>query len=231
MSRKSAPALVSMDGTPLHDLLLEERPRVLKQDLDSGIHIVPFDDLHIAESLDWISSEQGALLSVAFAADPSSVASTSSSLWSACYRSAQTGSSGKRGHPSLLCSVLRLAIYARQLTQALFLCADISIALMTGRPAFSISVLLPRNLSSQLEMKSLKLDLSLPSSVSSSSFGGMRVSVMKALHNSTPPERCQGSCLVIPLTDSSLGTGEVQPTDVQIPCSCTVGHLPQALLW
>ena len=48
---------------------------------------------------------------------------------------------------------------------------------------FSISVLLPRNLSSQFEMKSLKSDLSSLSPVSPSSFGGISVSVINALQN------------------------------------------------
>ena len=50
---------------------------------------------------------------------------------------------------------------------------------------FSISVLLPRNLSSQVEMKSLKSDLSSLSPVSPSSFGGISVSVMNDLQNNT----------------------------------------------
>ena len=46
MSGDLAPALVSVDSAPLDDLLLEERPRTLKQDLDSRIHIMRLDDLH-----------------------------------------------------------------------------------------------------------------------------------------------------------------------------------------
>ena len=91
----------------------------------------------------------------------------------------------------MLCCNPQLSRYHPRCT-LITLCADIAdlrtCVCVPGIPTFSISVLLPRNLSSQLEMKSRKSDLSLLSSVSSSSFGGMRVSVMKALYRRVADE-------------------------------------------
>lgn len=63
MSRDIAPALVSVNSAPLDDLLLEVRPRTLKQDLDSRIHIMRLDNLHITENFRHAAQEKRAPLS------------------------------------------------------------------------------------------------------------------------------------------------------------------------
>ena len=191
VSREWVPALVSMHSTPFDDLLLEQRARMLKEDVDGAIHIMLLDDLRLIGNSQQPVIRVGAPSLLCFTC--SSVASTSCFFFRSLH-----GHRNTSNHHSLLCcsklsnwhpplhghSSLRTHHYT-----GILLC---NISMFTAPvcapcgPTFSISVLLPRNLSSQLEMKSRKSDLSLLSSVSSSSFGGMRVSVMKALQGQHP---------------------------------------------